>query len=64
MTQQKKAGFKLNREQILSIIFLLGGLFIILLATNKVDAGDTSGFTQFRKDEALVDLPSRATLWG
>ncbi len=62
MTQQKQAGF--NREQILSIIFLLGGLFIILLATWKVDAGDTSGFTQFRKDEALVDLPSRATLWG
>jgi simple sugar transport system permease protein len=61
---QEKAGFKLNREQILSIIFLLGGLFIILLATYKVTPGATSGFTQFGKDESLVDLPSRATLWA
>jgi simple sugar transport system permease protein len=57
-----KTGLKLNREQILSFIFFVGGLLIILLASWKVTAGDSSGFTQFGKDEPLVDLPSRATL--
>jgi ABC-type uncharacterized transport system permease subunit len=69
MTQLTKAqtlrpSLRLNREQILSIIFFLGGLFIILLSTWKVEPGTVSGFTQFGKSEPLVDLPSRATLWA
>jgi ABC-type uncharacterized transport system permease subunit len=69
MTQLTKAqtlrpSLRLNREQILSIIFFLGGLFIIFLATWKVEPGTVSGFTQFGKSEPLVDLPSRATLWA
>ncbi len=65
MTQQTiKSRLKLNREQILSIIFFIGGLSIILLAAWKVTPEAESGFTQFGKDESLVDLPSRATLWA
>jgi ABC-type uncharacterized transport system permease subunit len=69
MTQQAnqstlKPRLTLNREQILSLIFLVGGLFIFLLATWKVAPETRSGFTQFGKDESLVDLPSRATLWA
>ncbi|MGD9098918.1 MAG: ABC transporter permease, partial [Anaerolineae bacterium] len=69
MTQQAnqstlKPRLTLNREQILSLIFLAGGLFIFLLATWKVTPEARSGFTQFGKDESLVDLPSRATLWA
>ena len=69
MTQLTKAqtlrpSFRLNREQILSIIFFVGGLLIIFLATWKVEPGTASGFTQFGKSEPLVDLPSRATLWA
>ena len=65
MTQQTLTSrLKFNREQILSIIFFIGGLAIILLAAWKVTPGTESGFTQFGKDEPLVDLPSRATLWA
>jgi simple sugar transport system permease protein len=69
MTQQAnqstlKLRLTLNREQILSLIFLVGGMFIMLLATWKVSPDARSGFTQFGKDESLVDLPSRATLWA
>jgi simple sugar transport system permease protein len=55
---------KLNRAQVLSLIFFLGGLFIVILATWKVSPDVVSSFTQFGRDEALVDLPSRATLWA
>ena len=54
----------LNHEQILSLIFFAGGLLIIFLATWKVSGSEMSGFTQFGKDEPLVDLPSRATMWA
>jgi hypothetical protein len=66
LTQQRalKPTLQLNRAQILSIIFFAGGLLIFLLATWKVAPDDVSGFTQFGKDEPLVDLPSRATLWA
>ncbi len=66
LTRQRvlKPSLKLSREQILSIIFFLGGVFIILLSTWKVTPEAMSGFTQFGKDEPLVDLPSRATLWA
>jgi simple sugar transport system permease protein len=65
MTQQTlKSRLKLNREQILSLIFFIGGLSIILLTAWKVTPDAKSGFTQFGKDESLVDLPSRATLWA
>jgi ABC-type uncharacterized transport system permease subunit len=69
MTQLTKAqtlrpSLRVNREQILSIIFFVSGLFIIFLATWKVEPGTMSGFTQFGKSEPLVDLPSRATLWA
>jgi len=59
-----RPSIRLNRELILSLIFFAGGLFIILLAAWKVPSEDVSGFTQFGKDETLVDLPSRATLWA
>jgi simple sugar transport system permease protein len=62
--QVLKPSLKLNREQVLSIIFFLGGLFIILLSSWKVAPEDMSGFTQFGRDEPLLDLPSRATLWA
>jgi general nucleoside transport system permease protein len=55
---------KFNREQILSIVFFLGGLLIIALATWKVSPDEVSSFTQFGKGENLVDLPSRATMWA
>jgi simple sugar transport system permease protein len=66
ITQQRtlKPTLELNRAQILSIIFFAGGLFIFLLATWRVSPDAVSGFTQFGKDEPLVDLPSRATLWA
>jgi simple sugar transport system permease protein len=64
LTKQRtlRPSVQLNREQILSIIFFVGGLLIIFLATWKVEPGTVSGFTQFGKSEPLVDLPSRATL--
>jgi simple sugar transport system permease protein len=66
LTNQRtnKLTFKLNREQVLSLIFFAGGLFIILLATWKVQPGDVSSFTRYGKGEPLVDLPSRATMWA
>ena len=62
--QVLRPSLKLNREQVLSIIFFLGGVFIVLLSAWKVAPEDMSGFTQFGKDEPLLDLPSRAPLWA
>ncbi len=55
---------RLNRERVLALIFFVGGLFIILLASWKVGPDEVSGLTRYGKEEPLVDLPSRATMWA
>jgi ABC-type uncharacterized transport system permease subunit len=61
-TQTWRRTLRLDRGHILSIVFFLGGLFIILLASMRVEADTVSTFTQYGANQPLVDLPSRATL--
>ncbi len=51
------------RERLLSLLFLAGGIIILLVTALTVTPAHRSAFTQFDADTPLVTLPTRAALY-